>query len=165
MHSDRTVAKSRGSKYDMVAFDTVPADLTPSGECHPVYEEFGSILLFILAFRHHFTLQETDLGAGFSDTFLRSYFHEGRTARRPADLLDSERQRLGNWVKGLFEADGISDELMSNCPPKDFYLLIPTLFDQSVKAFQNGLLSSETVKSGFECMRPNVCSRHSMSSS
>ena len=108
-------------------------------------------MLFVLAFRHRFTLQESDLGVAFPDSFLRSYFREGRTPRRPGELSDSERQMLGSWVKGLFEADGISDELMSNCPPKDFYLLIPTLFDQSLKAFQNGLLPLDTVKSGFEC--------------
>ena len=121
------------------------------GESHPLYEEFGSIILLTLAFRHHFTLQESDLGIGTSDSFLRTYFQNARTSRRPSELTETERQTLGGWIKGLFETNAISDELMSTCTPREFYLLIPTLFDQSLKAFQTGLLALDTVKSGLEC--------------
>jgi mediator of RNA polymerase II transcription subunit 5 len=128
------------------------AQLTVQGESHPVYDEFGSILLLILAFRYQFTLQESDLGITSSDLFLRTYFRNIRTPKRIEDLTESETQSLGCWVKSLFETEGISDELMSKCPPKDFYLLVPTLFDQSLKASQAGILSLDTIKSGFECM-------------
>ena len=79
------------------------------------------------------------------------YFQGARTPRRPTDLTELERQRLGGWIKGLYEAGAISDELMSTCTPKDFYLLVPTLFDQSLKAYQAGILALDTVKSGLQC--------------
>ena len=108
-------------------------------------------MLLTLAFRHHFTLQESDLGIGPSESFLRTYFQSSRTSRRPNDLSETERQTLGSWIKGLYETNAINDELMSTCTPRDFYLLIPTLFDQSLKALQTGLLAQDTVKSGLEC--------------
>ena len=40
---------------------------------------------------------------------------------------------------------------MSTCTPKEFYMLVPTLFDQSLKAYQTGMLALDTVKSGLEC--------------
>lgn len=121
------------------------------GESHPVYEEFGSVILLVLAFCHHFNLQENDLGMASPESFLRNYFQNSRTPRRPNEMTEAERQRLGDWIKGLYEVGAISDELMSTCTPKDFYLMIPTLFDQSLRAFQTGIVALDTVKSGLQC--------------
>ena len=63
-------------------------------------------------------------------------------------------------MKGLYQAGHISDELMSTCSPKQFYLLVATLFDQSLKALQSGVLDMETIKGGFECtsqLLSNIC--------
>ena len=129
--------------------------LTLSGEHHPVYDEFGSILLLILAFRHHFCLQEADLGINYHDSFVRSFLRMGCTPRQSSELTANERQHLGGWAKGLYQAGHISDEFMATCSPKEFYLLVATLFDQSLRALQAGVLDTDTVKGGFECT-PNT---------
>ena len=40
---------------------------------------------------------------------------------------------------------------MSTCSPKDFHLLVATLFDQSLRACEAGILGLDTLKGGFEC--------------
>jgi mediator of RNA polymerase II transcription subunit 5 len=125
-----------------------------SGEHHPVYDEFGSIFLFILVFRQHFNLPDNDLGISYSDSFVLKYIRNGRSARNPSYLTEQEYQLLGGWIKGLFETEGISDELMSTCNPKDFHLLVATLFDQSLRACEAGVLGLDNLKLGFECKLP-----------
>ncbi|MCJ1244419.1 mediator complex subunit [Trapelia coarctata] len=120
------------------------------GEHHPVYDEFGSIFLFIFVFRRHFNLQDSDLGIGYSDSFVLKYIRNGRNARHPSDLTEQEYQLLGGWIKGLFETEVISDELISTCSPKDFHLLVATLFDQSLRSCEAGLLGLDNLKRGFE---------------
>lgn len=72
-------------------------------------------------------------------------------SRSPRDLSTHENKLLGGWIRGLFETEGISDELMSMSSPKEFHLLVATLFDQSLKACQGKVLALETLKGGFEC--------------
>ena len=133
-------------KYDI--------SLTVVGESHPIYEEFGSILLLILAFRHRYTLQDNELGLVTTDSFLRRYLHSMNNSRRLDTLDETRRQYLGNWIRGLFDSEGIiSDEIVSKCSPKEFYMIVPTLFDQSLKAFEVGILGPDTIKNGFECMK------------
>jgi mediator of RNA polymerase II transcription subunit 5 len=121
------------------------------GEHHPVYDEFGSIFLLILIFRQHFNLQDSDLGISYPNSFVMKYIRTGCISRDPSELGEQERQLLGAWIKGLFETEGISDELMSKCSPKDFHLLVATLIDQSLKACEAGVLGLDTLKGGFEC--------------
>ena len=122
-----------------------------SGEHHPVYDEFGSIFLFILVFRQHFNLQDSDLGISYPDSFVLKYIRNGRNARNPSDLTEQENQLLGGWIRGLFETEEISDELMSMYSPKDFHLLVATLFDQSLRACEAGVLGLDNLKGGFQC--------------
>ena len=122
------------------------------GEHHAVYDEFGSILMLVIVFHHHFQLHETDLGITYPDSFLRNYFRSGSVPQAPRDMPDTDRQRLRTWIKGLYETEGISDELMSTCSPKEFHLLVATIFDQSLMACQAGVLSQEKIKGVFECM-------------
>lgn len=71
---------------------------------------------------------------------------------RPLDhLSELESKLLGGWIRGLFETECISDELMSTCSPKDFHLLVATLFDQSLRACQAKVLALETLRGGLEC--------------
>lgn len=72
-------------------------------------------------------------------------------SRSPEDLTQHENKLLGGWVRGLFETEGISDELMLMCSPREFHLLVATLFDQSLKACQFQFLALETLRGGFEC--------------
>lgn len=72
-------------------------------------------------------------------------------SRSPDDLTEHENKLLGGWIRGLFEAEGINNELMSTCSPKEFHLLVATLFDQSLKACQAKVLALDTLRGGFEC--------------
>ncbi|MCJ1414605.1 mediator complex subunit [Xylographa parallela] len=119
-------------------------------EHQPVYDEFGSILLLVLVFRQHFDLPDSELGVSYTDSFILRYIRRGCISRDPSELSEREKMLLGGWIKGLFETEGISDELMSTCSPQDFYLLVATLFDQSLKACEAGVLGLETLKGGFE---------------
>ena len=122
-----------------------------------MYDEFGSIFLLILITRHHFALQDHELGIGYQGSFILKFLRGGHLSRDPTVLSEHENQRLSDWIRGLYETEGISDELMSTCSPKDFHLLVATLFDQSLKACQAGKLGLDTLKGGFECesLRPS----------
>lgn len=123
------------------------------GEYQPVYEEFGSILLLLLAFVYRYNLSASDLGIRSPDSFVAKLLSKGHLSRPLEDLSDQERSHLDGWIHGLFdtEAGGLGDELMSSCPPQDFYLLIPTLFHNIVLALSTGYLTEDSLKSGVEC--------------
>ncbi len=123
------------------------------GEYQPVYEEFGSILLLLLAFAYRYNLTAADLGIRSRDSFVAKLLSQGHLSRPLEELTEQEKGHLSGWIHGLFdtEAGGLGDELMSSCPPQDFYLLIPTLFQNFVLAFGSGCLAEETLKGGLEC--------------
>ena len=116
-----------------------------------MYEEFGSVLLLIATIRHRFSLEVEDLAFLDQDSFMTRYFDSASISRRIEDMTGHQNDLLGDWIRGLFETEGINDELMSICKPAEFHLLAATLFDQSIKACQTGVLSLETLKGGFEC--------------
>ncbi|KAK3403484.1 mediator complex, subunit Med5 [Sordaria brevicollis] len=122
------------------------------GEYQPVYEEFGSILLLLLAFVHRYSLTPTDLAIRSSDSFVGKLLGRGSLSRPLDELSDQEKSHLNGWIHGLFdsEAGGLGDDLMSSCPPQDFYLLMPTLFDQIVMALSTGCLNDYLLRSGLE---------------
>ncbi len=125
-------------------------DHEDQGEYQPVYDEFGSILLFVVLVQHRFGMCPDELGVEGSDSFVLKYFKYGCVSRPIDDLSDHESQLLGGWIKGLFETEGISDELMSMCKPQEFHLLVSTLFEQSLKACQANVLALETLRGAFE---------------
>lgn len=125
-------------------------DHEDQGEYQPVYDEFGSILLFVVLVQHRFGMQPEEFGVDGSDSFVLRYLKHGSVSRPIDDLSEHENQLLGGWIKGLFETEGISDELMSMCKPQDFHLLVATLFEQSLKACQANVLALETLRGGFE---------------
>ncbi|MCJ1467583.1 mediator complex subunit [Pseudocyphellaria aurata] len=120
------------------------------GEYQPVYDEFGSILLFVVLVKHRFSLQTHDLGVDSPNSFVLKYFKSACTNRSPDELTAHENKLLGGWIRGLFEAEGINNELMSMSSPKEFHLLVATLFDQSLKACQAKFLALDTLRGGFE---------------
>ncbi len=125
-------------------------DHDDQGEYQPVYDEFGSILLFVVLVQHRFGMQPDELSVEGSDSFVLKYLKHGAVSRSIDDLSEHENQLLGGWIKGLFETEGISDELMSMCKPQEFHLLVATLFEQSLKACQANVLAIETLRGGFE---------------
>ena len=83
-------------------------------------------------------------------SFVSRYLQSAHIARSIHHLEDREVKALGAWIQGLFDTDGITDELMSACSPQDFHLLTASLFDQSIEACQTGTLTLNTVKNGFD---------------
>lgn len=123
-----------------------------TGECQPVYEEFGCILLLVLAFVHRYDLVAFDLGIITNDSFIAQLLLKGYSSQPIEELSDERSRQLGGWIRGLFDAEnGISDELMSTCRPQDFYMLVPTLFHQSIMACHANIMTTETMKGGLEC--------------
>ncbi|KAI0408251.1 mediator of RNA polymerase II transcription subunit 5 [Xylaria palmicola] len=122
------------------------------GEYQPVYEEFGAILLLVLAFVYRYNLTAVDLGIRSTDSFVAKLLNQGQLSRPLDELADSEKVHLDGWIQGLFdtEAGGLGDELMSSCPPQDFYLLVPTLFQNIMLALDTRYLADESLKTGVE---------------
>ncbi|KAK0670786.1 putative mediator of RNA polymerase II transcription subunit 5 [Cercophora samala] len=120
------------------------------GEYQPVYEEFGSILLLLMAFVYRYNLSPADLGVRSPDSFVGKLIGGGHTVRLLSDLSPQEHSHLNGWIQGLFAEGGLGDELMASCPPQDFYLLMPVLFGQISVALSSGYLNEETLKSGLE---------------
>ena len=123
------------------------------GEYQPVYEEFGSVLLLLLAFAYRYDLSVADIGARASDSFVAKLLAKGRLGRQLDELTEQESEHVGGWLRGLFDNDagGLDDDLMSSCPPQEFYMLISTLFHQITQAFSQGQLAEENLRSGVEC--------------
>ncbi|KAJ0388195.1 hypothetical protein COL922a_000826 [Colletotrichum nupharicola] len=122
------------------------------GEYQPVYEEFGSILLLVMAFAYRYNLSVSDLGIVSPDSFVSKLLGQGHQSRVFDELSEQQKGHLDGWIHGLFdsEAGGLGDELMSSCPPQDFYLLVSTLFQNIVLAFSTGHLSEESLRGGVE---------------
>ena len=120
-----------------------------AGEYQPVYDEFGSILLLVVTTLHRFDLSPSN-HARDTPSFIARYIQSAHHSRPLQQLDEKASIAQGAWIRGLFETEGISDELMSISSPQDFHLGIATLFDQSIKACQMRILSLQTVKSGFD---------------
>ena len=122
------------------------------GEYQPVYEEFGSVLLLVLSFTHRYNLTPIDLGLRSPSSFISKLLNQGHLSRAMDNLTEQEQSHLDGWIRGLFdnEGGGLGDELMSSCPPQDFYLLVPTLFHHIVLACSTNNLTDESLKGGLE---------------
>jgi mediator of RNA polymerase II transcription subunit 5 len=130
----------------------VQLPLTDAGEYQPVYDEFGAILLLILAFVHRYDMTYHDLGIG-QDSFVAQLLDRGHHSIAPDDLTEEQGKQLCNWLRGLYDVDkeGLSNDVFSSCRPQDFYLIVPTLFSQTIAACSAEVLSLDTVKGGLEC--------------
>lgn len=86
-----------------------------------------------------------------SDSFTRWLIKFGSRVQ-PIDNLSPELDKhLNGWVRGLFEVEGITDDLISECPPQDFYRIAATLFDQMVIACREAALPFDKIRNGLEC--------------
>ena len=132
------------------------------GEHQPVYEDFAGILLLALAMIFRYDLSTLDLGVNGDQSFMSQLLDKGLLSKSKDDLSDDDSKRLSNWIRGLYETQGITEEVMATCPPQDFYLLVSTLFDQSVLACSQEVIKLETVKTGLEMLLepwflPSLC--------
>lgn len=128
------------------------SDEEDQGEYQPVYEEFGSILLLVLAFAYRYNLTAADMGIQSQDSCVAKILARGHISRQNDELTEQENVHMNGWIHGLFdtEGSGLSDELMSSCPPQDFYLLVAPLFQNMVVAYTHGYLNDESLKGGIE---------------
>jgi mediator of RNA polymerase II transcription subunit 5 len=121
-------------------------------EYSPVYDEFGSVMLFLLAFVYRYDLAPIDCGVRSPDSFVAGLIRRGYLAKHLSELSAQEMDHLGGWIRGLFDNDGgLPDDLLSSCSPQEFNMLVATLFFNITMAFSSGKLSEETLKSGVEC--------------
>lgn len=116
-----------------------------------MYDEFGSILLFILTLQKRYDLSPYDLGIADGESFITRLIERGSVPKTPETMSVLENQHFSGWISSLYEMDGIIDDMMSSCSPQDFYLLVPTLFSQSLLACEKGVLDFPTLKGGLEC--------------
>ncbi|KAK0653543.1 Mediator of RNA polymerase II transcription subunit 5 [Lasiodiplodia hormozganensis] len=118
-------------------------------EYQPVYDEFGSVLLLVQAFMHRHDLKASDLGLDDA-SFVVQLLERGHKSLAANELNEDQDKYLAGWLRGLYDPEGISDELLSNCKPQDFYLLVPTIFSQTIFACSADVLPLDTVKAGLE---------------
>lgn len=123
------------------------------GEYQPIYEEFGSILLLVLAFAYRYNLSATDIGITSPDSSIAKILGRAHIARRMDELSEQEKGHISGWIQGLFDSEsgGLGDDLMSSCPPQDFYLLVASIFQNVTVAYTYGYLNDEGLKGGIEC--------------
>ncbi|KAI8934400.1 mediator complex subunit [Plenodomus lindquistii] len=121
------------------------------GEYQPVYDEFGAILVLIMAFVYRYDLTYRDIGITHG-SFVAKVMERGYHSLSPNEMTDEQSRSLGIWLKGLYDHDkeGLSNDVFASCRPQDFYLIVPTLFNQTVLACSHGILTFESVKSGLE---------------
>lgn len=122
-------------------------------EYQPVYEEFGAVILLVLTFANRYNLSTADIGLYSPKSSVRKILNTAHLNRDMSALSEQENQHLGGWIQGLFDTEGggLGDDLMSSCPPQEFYLLVAPLFYNIVVGYSQGFISDESLKSGVEC--------------
>ena len=153
----------------LLLFETLPNILGPlcqlldswryeedQAEYQPVYEEFGAVLLLIFAFTYRYGLKPSDIGLYSPKSSVRRILTQAHVDRDESQLSEQEKKHLNGWILGLFDSEtgGLGDDLMSSCPPQDFYLLVAPLFYNIVVGYAHGYISDESLKSGVECKSP-----------
>lgn len=123
------------------------------GESQAMYEEFGSVLLLLLTVKFRLNLPNGDLGIGSRTGFVAQYLTSGQTEAAPSSSADEQQRHLRDWIQNLYFEEGLSDEVTSSCSAKDFYLMIPTLLQQSMAAFSVGKLSQHKLEQGLDYLR------------
>ena len=127
-------------------------------EFTPAYEEFASILLFLLCVVYRYGLERSQLGLIADDNFVARLLREKAVSRRPGDLTPEQLRQLRRWIEGLYATDdsgetsGISDDVMRQCTPQAFYQLVPTLFEQSCQSCKAGGMPPKAFKGGLELL-------------
>lgn len=117
------------------------------GESQPLYDEFGSVMLLILTTKRRLGYTTSELGI---KGFVARYLDQEGIERSMGELSQPTVKHLGEWINALYVAEGLSDDLTTNCSPQEFYMLIPTLIRQSVVAQQHGKLTGDAFKAGME---------------
>lgn len=116
-----------------------------------MYDQFGAVFLLVLVTKAALNLSKSEIGIRKTDGFLSEYLDRENSEYALSELSEEKSKLLGDWINALYIAEGLSDDLFTECSPHDFYLLIPTLLRQSITAHQREKLSSEALAAGLEC--------------
>lgn len=116
------------------------------------------MFLLILVTKSALNLGKSDIGIRKKDGFLAEYLDRENSEYAMSELSEEKSKHLGDWLNALYIAEGLSDELFTDCSPHDFYLLIPTLLRQSITAHQYDKLSSESLHAGLDCKLYSITS-------
>ncbi|KAE9961818.1 hypothetical protein EG328_001548 [Venturia inaequalis] len=119
------------------------------GEFQPVYDEFASIFLLVLAFVYRYQFSNTEMGIS-KDSFVAKYIVQGHQSLLAEELDDEQMKYLGSWIKGLYDPEGITEEVTGACRPQQFYMIVPTIFSQTMLVCAGGALDWDIVKNGLE---------------
>ena len=126
--------------------------LIKEGEHQPIYDEFSACMLFVLASMHRFNLCVDDIVCISKSNILHQLLDKGAAQSQSLESLSMDQNKqLGDWIKNLFEIEGVSDDLLSTCPPQSFYTLTPTIMHQIVLACRSKRLKVDAQKNGLEC--------------
>ncbi|KIW05199.1 uncharacterized protein PV09_03743 [Verruconis gallopava] len=122
------------------------------GESQPVYDEFASVFLLVLTFVYRYGFSHAEAGMP-KEAFVFRYVAQNHQEQLSSQMTEEQSRHLGSWVKGLFDPDGITEEVTASCQPQQFYLLVPTIFSQTILACSAGVLSLDTIKTGLEYLQ------------
>ncbi|KAJ8099325.1 mediator complex, subunit Med5 [Lipomyces tetrasporus] len=114
------------------------------------YTDFGLILLLICSFYYHFHLDLGEIASLNGNSFCMKYLTSSGVAHPIESLGQESSDLLGGWIMGLFDTNGISDDMMRSCSPMDYSLLVPTVVQQSVAACNKNFMDIDTLKGGLE---------------
>lgn len=123
------------------------------GESQPIYEEFGSVLLLVLTVKFRLRLSNEDIGLTSTTEFVAQYLSSSQAEGFPPLPSRDEQRHLRDWIDNLYFEEGLSDDVTTSCSAKEFYLMIPTLFHQSMTAFATGKLSQHKLEQGLDYLR------------
>lgn len=101
--------------------------------------------------KHRYDLPLHTFTAADAESYVVKWLRDGAEPKPVSSLGIQEQKHFRGWLKALFDNQAIDDDLLTSCSPKDFYPLVTTIFDQSIRACRHGLLATETVKQGFDC--------------
>ncbi|KAM3516078.1 hypothetical protein MY11210_000360 [Beauveria gryllotalpidicola] len=106
----------------------------------------------VFAFTYRYNLSPLDIGIQSVDSHVAKIITKSHILRPLEDLSEQEAEHVSGWITGLFdnETGGLGDDLMSSCPPHEFYLLVPPIFQSIITAYTYGYINDESLKGGAE---------------
>ena len=69
------------------------------GENQPVYDEFGSVLLLVLAFKYRYDLSPSDLGISNNDSFVLKLLDRGSCSQKLNELSEKQNKKVHDLLK------------------------------------------------------------------
>jgi mediator of RNA polymerase II transcription subunit 5 len=91
-----------------------------------------------MAFIYRYDLTYHDIGIN-SNSFVARLITGGQKAILPDELTDEQGKHLGSWLKGLYDSgnEGLSNDVFASSSPKEFYIIVPTLFQSVLWGLQS----------------------------